>query len=74
MGKAIPLLMAQSEVAAIFSIRNVNNKGKPVIRCYRCEGVSKIIGGISFQLMYRAITKANEHISFYSPEICPEIK
>ena len=73
MGKAIPILMAQGEVAPIFSVRDVNDKGKPVMRCSRCESVSEITRGNSFQLLPGAITKANEDIAIYCPEIHPEI-
>ena len=74
MGKAIPSLrMAQSEVAAIFSICDVNDKGKPVIRCSRCEGVFEIKRGKNVQLMVEAITKAREHIAIHCPQIRSEI-
>ena len=73
MVKAIPALMAQSEVAAIFFVNGVNNKGKPVIRCSRCEGLSDLSRGKSFQLLHEAIRKAKENVAIYCPEIRPEI-
>jgi hypothetical protein len=73
MVKAMPALMAQSEVAAIFSIKGVNDKGKPVMRCSKCEGHPEISRGKSFQLLPGAITKAKEHVAIYCPEIRPEI-
>ena len=66
-------MMAQSEVASIFSVRDVNASGKPVIRCSRCEGLSDIKRGKSFQLQPGAITKAKEHIAIHCPEIRPEV-
>ena len=66
-------MMAQSEVASIFSVRDVNDSEKPVIRCSRCEGLSDLMRGKSFQLQPGAITKAKEHIAIHCPEIRPEV-
>jgi hypothetical protein len=66
-------MMAQSEIASIFSVRDINASGKPVTRCSRCEGLSDIKRGKSFQLQPGAITKAKEHITIHCPEIRPEV-
>ena len=71
MGKS--LMMAHAEVAAIFSARVVNDIGKPGIRCSRCEGLSDIKRGKSFQVQLGAITKAKEHIAIRCHEIRPEV-
>ncbi len=73
MVKAIPALMTQSEVAATFSVNGVNIKGKPVMRCSRCEGLPDSSPGKSFQLLPKAITKAKKHVAIYYPEVRPEI-
>jgi hypothetical protein len=70
----MPLMMAQSEVAALFSFYDdVNYKGSNVIRCSRCEGISEITRNKSFQLMLGSITQTNEDIAIYCHEIRPEI-
>jgi hypothetical protein len=72
--KAIPLLLAQSQVAGIFSINDVNENGKPVMRCSRCdEGVAKVLWGKTFQLLAGSITKAKEHIAIYCSKFRPEV-
>ena len=49
--KAIPLLLAQRQVAEILSISDVNENGKPVMRSSRCEGVAELLGGKRYQLV-----------------------
>ena len=71
--KAIPLLLAQSQVVEIFSISDVNENGKHVMRCSRCEGVAELLRGKIYQLVAGSITKAKEHIAIYCPEIRPEV-
>ena len=65
--KAIPLPLAQSHVAEIFSISDVNKNGKSIIRCSRCEGVAELLRGKSYQLVAGSITKAKEHIAIHCP-------
>jgi len=73
MGITIPLEMAQKEVAGIFSIHDVTENNKHVMRCSRCEGLPDEARGKSFQLAHEAITKAKEHIAVYRPEIRPDV-
>ena len=64
--------MAQSQVGEIFSINDVNENGKTVMRCSRCEGVAELPRGKSYQLVVGSITKAKKHIAIHCPEIRPE--
>ncbi len=69
--KSIPLQKAQRDVADIFSITGLNENGKPIMRCSRCEGMAEKDRGKSFQLLTTAVTKAKEHIAVYCPEVRP---
>ena len=69
MAQAIPTQSAHNQVAAIFSIRDVAENGKPVMKCSRCEGLPYEDRGKSFQLLPGAITKAKEHIAVNCPDV-----
>jgi hypothetical protein len=62
------LRKANVDVANIFSIKEVNENGKHVMRCSRCEGYAEKDRGRSFQVYTTAITKAKEHIAVYCPD------
>jgi hypothetical protein len=65
---SISLRKANADVANIFSIKEVNESGKHLMRCSRCEGYAEKSRGRSFQVYTTAITKAKEHIAVYCPD------
>jgi hypothetical protein len=65
---SICLLKAQKDVANIFCIKDITDKGKQVMRCSRCEGYTEKERGRSFQVYTTAVTKAKEHIAAYCPD------
>jgi len=73
MSQAIPTQFAHNQVAPIFSIRDVAENGKSIMRCSRCEGLPEEDRGKSFQLVPGAITKAKEHIAVCCSEIRPGV-
>jgi len=70
--KSMKLDAAWKQVAAIFSITDTNDNGKPVIRCSRCEGFLEKERGKGFVLLSTATSKAREHIAVYCPGIVPK--
>ena len=72
MAQPIPTQIAHNQVADFFSIRDVTENGRAMMRYSRCEGFLEKDRGKRFQLMMGAITKGKEHIAVSSPEIRPE--
>ncbi len=66
---SIPLQQAQRDVQKIFCITKVNEKGKSLMRCSRCEVYAEKDRGRSFQCYAAAFTKAKEHIAVYCPDV-----